>query len=283
MSKHKKKSSPANDYWGTQWDQDWHQPSMHYYSSCTHNGGETPLLSIDGRHFHPVNTAGAKHITGCAVHIDLAGIFPRALATFIDQEETTLALPASLTTAGTDGPKVLRLNWPDYGVPPDTCGVQFWRTLIGSLPTGKIAVGCMGSHGRTGTFLALLRILFHGDSAPNAINWVRVHHCPKAVESVMQETYLWRLARTAKTDTQPYDDALAAQVAPKTTTALTSTAPTKGPQTYRYPNLNLVEVQYLNKEGTLVCVTAADWQAPTYWQQTYTPTRANENRINIYQ
>jgi hypothetical protein len=51
----------------------------------------------------------------------------------------------------------------------------------------KVHCGCIGGHGRTGTFLAAL-VAEHGEK--DAINYVRQHYCQKAVESASQIKFL---------------------------------------------------------------------------------------------
>ena len=53
----------------------------------------------------------------------------------------------------------------------------------------KIHVGCIGGHGRTGTFLAALVSLYE-DLTDDPIKWVRENHCKKAVESESQMKFL---------------------------------------------------------------------------------------------
>lgn len=61
--------------------------------------------------------------------------------------------------------------------------------VIEQLDAGKrIHVGCIGGHGRTGTFLAALVARMKID--PDPIAWVRKHHCQKAVESESQVKFL---------------------------------------------------------------------------------------------
>lgn len=54
----------------------------------------------------------------------------------------------------------------------------------------KIHVGCIGGHGRTGLFIAAVRAEFDGDK--DAGNWVRKHHCKKAIESKSQINFLFK-------------------------------------------------------------------------------------------
>jgi hypothetical protein len=53
----------------------------------------------------------------------------------------------------------------------------------------KIHVGCIGGHGRTGTFLAALVSLYE-HLTDDPIAYVREHHCEKAVESESQIKFL---------------------------------------------------------------------------------------------
>jgi len=52
----------------------------------------------------------------------------------------------------------------------------------------RIHVGCIGGHGRTGTFLSALVAFMEKSDDP--IKWVRKHHCKKAVESESQIKFL---------------------------------------------------------------------------------------------
>jgi hypothetical protein len=52
----------------------------------------------------------------------------------------------------------------------------------------KVWCGCIGGHGRTGTFLAAL--VAHMTDRKDAINYVRENYCTKAVESTSQVTFL---------------------------------------------------------------------------------------------
>jgi hypothetical protein len=51
----------------------------------------------------------------------------------------------------------------------------------------KVHAGCIGGHGRTGTFFAALVAEF---GEKDAINYVREHYCKKAVESSVQVEFL---------------------------------------------------------------------------------------------
>lgn len=62
-----------------------------------------------------------------------------------------------------------------------------WSAL--QLEAGRsIHAGCIGGHGRTGTYLAALVSVVLGEK--DAITWVRKHYCEKAVESASQVRFL---------------------------------------------------------------------------------------------
>ena len=88
----------------------------------------------------------------------------------------------------------LFLPWTDYGTPE--CS---WRTAREIMTdfyrrarAGQtVEVGCMGGHGRTGTFLACLVLLADPQFTPaGAIQYVRTHYCSKAVEDASQEWFV---------------------------------------------------------------------------------------------
>ncbi len=84
-----------------------------------------------------------------------------------------------------------RVAWPDFGVPDDPA--RFVAALRGLLDRARdgqqVEIGCVGGHGRTGTALACLAVL-SGHAASEAVAWVRVHYCPKAVETDEQAAFV---------------------------------------------------------------------------------------------
>lgn len=84
------------------------------------------------------------------------------------------------------------LPWPDFGLP----GLSLRKVLEVVDNTRQllkqgyaVEVGCIGGHGRTGTFLSLL-IVAGGTDHETAIEWVREKYCHKAVENERQEWYV---------------------------------------------------------------------------------------------
>ena len=78
----------------------------------------------------------------------------------------------------------------DMGVPKSS--KEFKKMIhwvCSQLHKGKrIHVGCIGGHGRTGMFIAAVRAEYIGDL--DAGNWVRKHHCTRAIESQAQINFL---------------------------------------------------------------------------------------------
>jgi protein-tyrosine phosphatase len=85
------------------------------------------------------------------------------------------------------------IEWEDFGLPADAeataaaiCDV-FHRAKHGA----RVEVGCIGGLGRTGTVLACMAILA-GVAPGDAVEWVRDHYDPAAVETPEQEDWvLW--------------------------------------------------------------------------------------------
>jgi hypothetical protein len=86
------------------------------------------------------------------------------------------------------------LRWPDFRLPADDADaqaafVQAWEVAA----TGRVEVACAGGHGRTGTALACIAIL-DGVPVSEAVDYVREHYDPAAVETRGQRRYVARQA-----------------------------------------------------------------------------------------
>jgi len=82
------------------------------------------------------------------------------------------------------------VRWPDFGLPADAARAReafaaAWRRCA----TQRVEVGCAGGRGRTGTALACLAIL-DGVRASEALEYVRAHYDPGAVETREQERFV---------------------------------------------------------------------------------------------
>ena len=83
------------------------------------------------------------------------------------------------------------IEWPDHGLPAcdreaDSC----IRDAFDRAGRGQwVEVGCIGGRGRTGTVLACMAVLA-GELPEKAVQWVREHYDPKAVETPEQEAWV---------------------------------------------------------------------------------------------
>lgn len=85
-------------------------------------------------------------------------------------------------------PEFLFIDWPDMSVVPLdvlNSGVEW---ALHRMDRGlRLGTGCIGAHGRTGSFLAALLIKRYGLTAAQAITKVRKDHCKHAIETKKQE------------------------------------------------------------------------------------------------
>ncbi len=82
------------------------------------------------------------------------------------------------------------LRWPDFRLPTDraAAGVAL-REAWQRTTTDRVEVACGGGRGRTGTALACLAVL-DGVPAGEAVDYVRAHWSPRAVETPWQRRYV---------------------------------------------------------------------------------------------
>lgn len=81
------------------------------------------------------------------------------------------------------------LRWPDWWLPLDRdeardALLELWRRAASE----RVEVACGGGLGRTGTALACVAIL-DGVPAADAIDYIRLHYHPRAVETPWQRRY----------------------------------------------------------------------------------------------
>jgi hypothetical protein len=91
--------------------------------------------------------------------------------------------------------EVLAAPLQDYGGVPENWRQFLEGVIIPELESGrKLLAFCVGSHGRTGTFLAsLIAILESPEETPDPIAAVRARHCSRAVETKAQARAIFAL------------------------------------------------------------------------------------------
>jgi hypothetical protein len=90
-------------------------------------------------------------------------------------------------------PRIL-CEWIDMKAPRLSHASKLVKIAADYIRKGRrVDIGCIGGHGRTGTFLALLMIELLGLKAEEAVKRVRSDYCLEAVESYEQRAfvYLW--------------------------------------------------------------------------------------------
>ncbi|MBI1973030.1 hypothetical protein HYS50_03420 [Candidatus Woesearchaeota archaeon] len=89
---------------------------------------------------------------------------------------------------GRKSERMIYVVWPDMGIIP----LEDYNRLLGFLERllrakKRLAIGCLGGHGRTGTILAGLIQRIEKRTAADAIKTLRERYCKSAVETVAQE------------------------------------------------------------------------------------------------
>lgn len=87
------------------------------------------------------------------------------------------------------------LPWPDFRTPRDHvhATARIVATYERARAGERVEVACVGGTGRTGTVLACMAVLA-GHPAADAVEWVRVHYRPRAVETPGQTRWVLTFA-----------------------------------------------------------------------------------------
>lgn len=105
-----------------------------------------------------------------------------------------LALP---TAPEFDLPPCAILKWWDFTTPPLTV-IKYAEMAADLIRDNKVVqIGCIGGHGRTGTFAALVGLsLGRFNSSGAAMAWLRENYCKDAIESKVQEDSVHAYAKS---------------------------------------------------------------------------------------
>lgn len=140
------------------------------YQSCRHNMTKVVLPDTEGTVVHcSASTDVRGRVNRPDYGVYLANSWtPQAISTFVP--------------------------WEDYGTPyvPWRAVREVVQDFYAKARAGvRVEVGCMGGHGRTGTFLAAVVMLADPNMSPEgAVAWVRSNYCHKAVEDRSQDYWL---------------------------------------------------------------------------------------------
>ena len=174
--KHAPKAKPSPNY--APFGDHYNGVSYAPVKTCVHYG-EDPVFTVGQRSFYGARGNDANPALYQVV-LDCAGMVKKPFLMTASAQFRHLVMPTHF----------LRLHWPDMGVPP--VAPAWWLRLARAIPKrADTLIACVGSHGRTGTALALLALAYDVvDTAPNAIALIRKEHCTHAIESKSQEKYI---------------------------------------------------------------------------------------------
>ena len=86
------------------------------------------------------------------------------------------------------------VRWRDFGLPADDHELRRVLTEAWERADGeRVEIACRGGTGRTGTALACLAVL-DGVPATEAVDFIRAHYRPRAVETPGQRRFVARFA-----------------------------------------------------------------------------------------
>ncbi len=143
-------------------------------------GEAVEMTAEDGRHTHndPVTLPGDLVVWACS-HTDpeYGRGQPPAFGLYFD-ERWDPPWPSAL------------VDWPDFGLPVDEEAFDAaLDDLIARARAGdRVAIGCLGGHGRTGTFLGCMALRL--GLADDPVDWVRSVYCPDAIETEAQAAFV---------------------------------------------------------------------------------------------
>jgi hypothetical protein len=171
------------------------EPSWPMHSNVTAIPGPStkPIDPPCRHHLTPFNIAGTDVYLSGVSHIKEppVGPSPNACAYLSDAWLSGQTFTNDGTSTQESGqPRILFLDWPDYGTIPLEQFLSALDWAIGVIDSGEyLEIGCHGGHGRTGTFAAALAVMY-GEKANHAINRIREEYCKKAVENIAQEDFV---------------------------------------------------------------------------------------------
>ena len=91
--------------------------------------------------------------------------------------------------------KIIYVAWPDWGTIEQDLFKWLINIAMQALNRGKsVEIGCIGSHGRTGTLLAGIVASIEDLRPKESIAKVRLEYCKRAIETKGQEKMIYDLA-----------------------------------------------------------------------------------------
>jgi len=175
------------------------------YKACTHDG--SPVQLMPGAQLYAYSSRSTKGLPDVDYFIALS-------YNWTDDGDGLLMAPGVpfMSASVTSGPKYIYLATPDHGV---IRNIGLFIDLVEwaveqALGGKRVGVGCMGGHGRTGTFLSAALLAANPTwNAKEAVEFLRAQYCKDAVESESQVDLLVALAEIVWTDKPKVADPVA--------------------------------------------------------------------------
>jgi protein-tyrosine phosphatase len=148
------------------------------YVKCAHTHKPLPLV-VNGKTFYVYGGSASGPIHhDCDIYVALDGSAYERKEFYPWNSEGKIFISFYVT---------------DMSVPKDAAEYKKMVTWLCQqiLAGRKVHIGCIGGHGRTGTLLAAIVKQLTGMA--DAISYVRMHYCHKAVESFSQVVFLSKL------------------------------------------------------------------------------------------
>ena len=193
------------------------QPGAEVVKAQVKIASQAPLLPPHQRHCGDPVRVGPYTV--------LAGGTRDLISADLEKADVLVPLTGSVPFGFGRRYEVLAAPMQDFGGVPIGWQEFLEGEILPELASGRrLLVFCMGSHGRTGTFLAsLIALLESAEETPDPIAAVRERHCDEAVETLKQAEAIFAIRG------EPLPAQYKKEFAPRTLLGLTSCFLGKGP------------------------------------------------------
>lgn len=169
-------------------------PYQHLSAWCKHELTDLPVWQTNKFDLYICDASGCRMgkeevetIMDCGDILPIAYVRGTNQSVLDGDEDLTKSLQ-KYGILNTTQPRVLKIDWDDRAAPP--LEYPFWEALAKKL-SGTVMTACQGGHGRSGTSLVCLMMATNPEYTPaDAIIHLRAVHCPRAIESVVQHSYI---------------------------------------------------------------------------------------------
>jgi len=171
--------------------------SSYYQDWCKHDATVLPVFEAGQTQLFICDAEGARNgkdkfdfiIDGGDV---ISELYTRPKLGILSGDENLSKSLAKFNLASFTTTRTLKIAWADRKAP--LLHPSFWPELAKRVK-GRVMTCCQGGHGRSGTSLVCLMMVLNPEySAYEAICHLRAIHCPRAIESKEQHSYIDEVA-----------------------------------------------------------------------------------------